>query len=346
MDLKEVSIEVTNECSQKCIHCSSDTGTKFNDELSLDEIIDIIGQAKTLGAETLTLSGGEPILRGDILEIIAYGRQNNLEIRLLTSGVYNFGGGFEAMPVKFLEKFVVGSSQKDKIFYNLSGLKSTHERITTIQNSFDLVSESINRTKNAGLYVGVHTVVSSLNYQEIPMLADMLKLVGANCWHLLRLVSQGRATLHPELELNKEQFRELQEIFLIVCKENTEMEIILGHNIDKRYWSDKLNQISRCILGEDKILIGANGNVSYCAALKHINFGNIRENTLEYFWIKHPKIKEFRAFLNSGYRTIVNKCNNCELLTKCRGGCVAQRLNKYSNLFQGPDPLCYRTDEN
>jgi radical SAM protein with 4Fe4S-binding SPASM domain len=120
------------------------------------------------------------------------------------------------------------------------------------------------------------------------------------------------------------------------------MKLNLGHNIYRLYWLDNSKPSTRCQIGEDKFLIKANGEVTYCAALKSDRFGNIRDNALSYFWNEHPFVIEARSFLGSGFREMNGKCNTCEILEDCRGGCIAQRLYEYNELRRGPDPLCCR----
>ena len=341
-DLKEVSIEITNKCSMKCIHCSSEAGEEFSNELSLDEILSIIDQTKSLGGNILTLSGGDPILRANLFDIIKYARSKDFEIRLQTSGAYDFGHGLVPIPISHLDAFLENMKPSDKLVYNVLGLQSTHERITSVDGSYELVMKSIRRTKDRGINVEVHTVPNGFNYREIPQLADVLGAEKIDSWHLLRLVPQGRCAEHPELELKKEQFQELQESIAVLSKRNSRMKLKLGHNIDRRYWSDNSYSTIQCQIGENKLLIRANGDVTYCAALKYDGFGNIRNNPLVYFWKEHPFVKEVRLFLDSGFQEMTGKCNSCDILDNCRGGCVAQRLYHHEELKRGPDPLCYR----
>jgi len=317
--LKEVSIEITNKCNLKCIHCSSNAGNPFNNELSLTEIKDIIEQSRALGTAILTLSGGEPLLHPNIGEIIQYAKP--LEVRLQTSGNETMDKILQAFP------------KTGKIVYSIHGLESTHETITGIAGSYRRAIENIRKTKEHGITAEVHIVANRLNYRQIPALEQTLQIP----IHLLRLVEQGRC--QTNLQLNKNQFRELQEMLL------SHPNILLGHNIDRRHLSDSSYEPLQCQLGKDKILIRANGDIAYCAAMKHTRIGNIRDDSLDYFWNSHPFITMVREFLSSGFRQMKGKCSKCDALNECRGGCIAQRLQKYNDLHRGPDPLCYRKQQ-
>jgi len=340
--LKEISIEITNRCTQRCRHCSSSGGDSFENELTLEEVKRLIDEAQDLGAYILTLSGGDPCLRSDLFEIIAYARNKSFEIRLQTSGVYSFYGmNIISIPVEFLEKFKENIGPRDKIVYSLLGLKENHEYMTTIKGSFDIVFESIRKTLEYNIFTEVHTVVTSLNFRELNLILKVLEEKKINSWHLLRLVPQGRCLENKDINLSKEQFRELQQVLLTMHSEK--IEIHLGHNIDKRYWLDESMPIQSCPIGKDKMLIRANGDISYCAAIKRMSHENMRKVSLSYYWNDSWDAQNFNLFHEDRFSTFLKgKCHDCPIVKKCRGGCIAQRVHAYGSIEQGPDPMCFK----
>jgi radical SAM protein with 4Fe4S-binding SPASM domain len=340
--LTEISIEITNKCTQRCRHCSSNGGDSFENELTLEEVQRVIDEAQELGAYILTLSGGDPCLRSDLFEIIAYARNKSFEIRLQTSGVYSFYGmNIISIPVEFLEKFKKNIGPKDKIVYSLLGLRENHEYMTTIKGSFDVVFESIKKTLEYGIFTEVHTVATSLNFRELNSILKVLEEKHVDSWHLLRLVLQGRCLENVDINLNREQFRELQQTLLTMHSEK--VEIHLGHNIDKRYWIDESMPIHGCPIGKDKMLVKPNGDVIYCAALKKRPAGNIRAVSLNYCWNESSDALDFGFFQGSKFPTLMKgKCHDCPIVKECRGGCIAQRVHLYDGMEQGPDPMCFK----
>lgn len=340
--LKEISIEITNACTQRCRHCSSDGGDPFKDELSLGEIQVLIDEAKELGAHILTLSGGDPCLRKDLFEIIKYARNKSFEIRLQTSGIYCFDNkNIVSIPIEFLKKFKKNIGPTDKIVYSLLGLKDSHEYTTTIDGSFNTVLESINKTRDNNIFTEVHTVVTKLNFKELPLILKVLEENRVNSWHLLRLVPQGRCLKNRDLLLNKKDFREVQETLLILKSEK--IAIHLGHNIDKRYWLDDSMPIIACPIGQDKVLIRANGDMTLCAALKRKTAYNAKIFRLKWYWEKSWDAKNFRLFREGDcYNFLEGKCKTCSILKFCQGGCIAQRICEYNDIGQGPDPMCFK----
>lgn len=72
MKINELFLEITNQCQQNCIHCSTASNVYSKDELPFLKIVDVIRQAKNLGIEHISLSGGEPFLHKDFIYICKY----------------------------------------------------------------------------------------------------------------------------------------------------------------------------------------------------------------------------------------------------------------------------------
>ena len=84
---EEISIEITEKCDQRCIHCSSEaTKEGSKDELTTDEIFQIIVRAKEhLGTKVISLSGGDPILRKDFVDIVNFIDKQGLNVLVYSS---------------------------------------------------------------------------------------------------------------------------------------------------------------------------------------------------------------------------------------------------------------------
>ncbi|MGQ9712283.1 MAG: radical SAM protein [Desulfotomaculales bacterium] len=81
-----VTIELTNECNLKCRHCYASAGEKLDNELSLDEIKQLLGEISQLGTMEVEFSGGEPLLRPDLFEMIEYAEGLDFSVVLITNG--------------------------------------------------------------------------------------------------------------------------------------------------------------------------------------------------------------------------------------------------------------------
>ena len=83
-----VSLKITNECNLKCLHCSSDSGLPLRNELTLEEIQNLIGELAQIGVKRVTLSGGEPTIRKDSWDILGYLDDADIQVSLFTNGFF------------------------------------------------------------------------------------------------------------------------------------------------------------------------------------------------------------------------------------------------------------------
>lgn len=103
MSLNEITIEVTQQCPNRCIYCSSLSDMEKNERLDRTTIFQVVDDAVALGAKTVSLSGGEPFIREDIVEIVDYVHAKGVKVRLYSSGIYSEGDRYTSIPSKLLE---------------------------------------------------------------------------------------------------------------------------------------------------------------------------------------------------------------------------------------------------
>lgn len=97
--LNEISIEILQRCPNRCIYCSSHSNPQAAHIISFETIKSIIDDAKALGCKTVCLSGGEPFLHPQILEVISYIAQQHLACYVYTSGIYMKDGVYSSLPL-------------------------------------------------------------------------------------------------------------------------------------------------------------------------------------------------------------------------------------------------------
>src|SRR5450759_266564 len=86
MPIKDLTLEITKKCPMECILCSSDGGEPLSNEFKLSELKDIANQAKSVGVNEISLSGGEPLTYPYILDICEYINNSGIDISLYTCG--------------------------------------------------------------------------------------------------------------------------------------------------------------------------------------------------------------------------------------------------------------------
>ena len=279
MKLNEITIEVTQQCPNRCIYCSSLSEIEKTEALDFDTICKVADDAKALGATSVSLSGGEPFLREDKAKIVDYIYAQGLKVRIYSSGIY-YNGQYTTIPATLLE------SVKDKIdalIFNYESIDA--ELYATIMGTkpenLSLLNETIKTAIALGIPVEAHLVPMHCNYRQIPEVISKLYSMGVKNVSFLRLVPQGRVLENRELvKLNKEEEQELKQI-LESLKETYQDKIRLGLPFS--------DQRAACGTGTVKLTVRYDGYVFPCEAFKdgmmEIEEGvtpeNVKEKTLK-----------------------------------------------------------------
>lgn len=365
--MDELSVEVTYSCPHNCVMCSSSARfpSPLKNEMNEAEIRHLLFKTKNslLNPKVFSISGGDPLQLGEgIFRIMKYASDLGYKNLLYTTGQKkNEENGLEVMRKVDAEKL----KQLDvKMIFDLqSPDEKTCDKIMGTPGYFENVLESIALCKEVGLEVETHFVPMTVNFKHF---FDYLELANALCVDkvsYLRFVRQGRGHENPHLELSKKQFKELQYMFIRAEEEYTDVlsdnktAIRLGHPIDRRFLIDTHYPVRVCRGATDAPLIHPEGSVVMCPAWKELRrfaAGNIREQSLEEVMMKNPYYNTFYNFIHKGgYNDIVGKCQECPYLSRCRGGCVAQRLihnvGKANIPLEeaikiGADPMCFWGD--
>lgn len=262
--LNDVSLEIIQKCLNNCVHCSSNSFYNSKSKLEIKIIEEVIDDIVELGAKRLCLSGGEPFLHTDIIDIVRYAVQKGLKLDIYSSGVIGKRGQEEAIGDKMLLE--CKKAGLNRIMFNLQAAHpETYDLIMGTTNNFPLVLESIKRAKKYNIETEIHFVPMRQNFNEIKCVIELAKELGVCCVSFLRLVPHGRAKLNIEnIMLDEDELRSIQEE-LHAIKEGGE-KIRIG--LPLSYPEEK----THCHAVKEKLYIKFDGSVFGCEAFKYIQF--------------------------------------------------------------------------
>ena len=83
MKLKEITIEITQQCPNYCIHCSSMSSLSKNHMMPLEKVKELIDDVDILGCEQISFSGGEPFLHKDLVKMVAYAYRKGMRVGMV-----------------------------------------------------------------------------------------------------------------------------------------------------------------------------------------------------------------------------------------------------------------------
>ncbi|MGE5620995.1 MAG: radical SAM/SPASM domain-containing protein [archaeon] len=332
--LLEFKIEVTQKCPLCCIHCSSESTPDCQSEVPRDKCFEIISEAKDLGAQEVSFSGGEPLIYPFINECVEFATSKSLAVQIYSSGnIDNFYGKIAELKKLGLKKM---------IFSLYSPFSEEHERITRIKGSHTKTLNAISETVKADIDAEVHFVALSDNYRKIPDVAELARKMGAKRISILRFVPQGRGSLIQDKQLTRAQFLELKEM-IETLRES-------GHNIrtGSPFNFLLLNDSPSCKAATDRLIITPYLSIHPCDAFKQIqsmemvgtnDYSDLNIHSLKECWEKSPFLNKVRDEIKN---PTTASCNQCQIYNGCLSGCLAQKFIRFNKIEKNPDPSCMK----
>ena len=315
-----VSWNVTAKCNLKCAHCYINAGEKKDiDELSTDGAKLIIHQIAEVSKPLLILSGGEPLLREDIFELIRYGTERGLKMAMGSNGM--------------LIDDAVARKLKDAGITTVSisldsSVPALHDQFRGVTGSWQQAVEAIKALKRSGVIVQVNTTVTQQNYSQIEDIFALAEKLGAENFHLFFLVPTGRGAKIEDITSDMYE-KMITSSFSKSMKYNLNvkpscapqfMRIAQETGIDMTRW------VRGCMAGLYYCRIYPTGEVTPCPYLP-IALGNIRQKSFKDIWFNSEVLRNLRDF-----KKLKGKCGNCEYNAVC-GGCRARAYGLTSNFI-------------
>lgn len=259
--LNEISIEILQRCPNRCIYCSSHSNPLASNILPYESVVSIIDDAITLGCKTVCLSGGEPFLHPQIIQIVEYIAQKKLSCYIYTSGIYLDGEAYMSLPNAYIESI---RGLVDKVIFNVEADTSDlyDEIMGTQVGGFKLMKQSIGDCVSAGLNVETHVVPMKCNYSRLKSIFEMCYNLGVNKVSILRLVMQGRALEnHSLVRMTSSEMADVSKLIRILhheYKDKVRIGLPFSESSCRMF----------CKAATDKINVRYDGNVYPCEVFK------------------------------------------------------------------------------
>ncbi|MBI2846843.1 MAG: TIGR04053 family radical SAM/SPASM domain-containing protein [Chloroflexi bacterium] len=180
--------EITRACALVCRHCRAAAQPKRNsNELSTQEGFRLLDQMAEFGSPILVITGGDPMMRRDLLDFIRYGIRKGLRVSLAPSAT-------KLVTKKSLKAIKdVGIS---RISFSVDGsTPALHDEFRQVQGSFQRAMECIRDAREIGLSLQINTTVTRHNVQDLENMAEMVQGLGAALWDVFFLVPTGRGQI-------------------------------------------------------------------------------------------------------------------------------------------------------
>jgi radical SAM protein with 4Fe4S-binding SPASM domain len=315
-----MSWNITRKCNLKCSHCyiNADNNELCN-ELTTEEAKQLIDQISEVSRPLLILSGGEPLLRRDVFELIRYGAGKGLRMGLGSNG---------ALIDDSVAKNLKAAGVKTVSISLDSSIPQKHDDFRGVEGSWRKAICAIKALREKGVLVQVNTTVTRQNLGEIDEIMSLAERLGVENFHLFFLVPTGRGAkltdISPSMYENM-----IRSTFANVAKHKLNvrpscapqfMRIAKDMGLDMRQW------IRGCIAGLYYCRVYPNGDITPCPYLP-IRLGNVLEKPFKEIWFNSEVFKSLRDVNN-----LKGKCGVCEYRSLC-GGCRARAYGLSSDFI-------------
>lgn len=343
---------ITNKCILNCNHCYASANCHNNyKEYTTSEAKKLIDSLSEYKIPVLLFSGGEPLLRNDIFELIEHTVNNGVRAVLSTNGM-------------LINDINAEKLKKAKITYagiSLDGRPELHNSFRGNSKAFsDTITGIRNCIKNE-IKVGLRFTIFKENYMDIPFIFDLMEeeKIPRICFY--HLVCSGRGDTMKTDDLNIEEKRSTVNLIIDKAKEfydkGLKKEILTVDNhcdgvfLYLRMLKEKHPEAEEAIKllrinksdssGMGIASINWDGTVFPDQFWRNKELGNLRKNSFKEIW--ENKENEFLYKLRNKRKHITGRCSECRFLDIC-GGNFRPRAEAITGDMWASDPGCYLYD--
>ncbi len=333
-----VSWNVTQACNLRCPHCYLGAAKRAAHELSTAEALSLIDELAALGAELLILTGGEPLLRRDLLALARRASGRGLMVVLGSNGTLLDAHAARALKQSGVRGVGISVDSLDP---------EKHDAFRGVRGAWKKALHAIDACLAEGLEVALQTSVLPMNHEEVPRIAEFAREKGVLAFNAYFLVCTGRGEKLTDITPGEHEAL-LEKLIAVQARHSGEQDRFMvrakcAPHV-KRLACEGLRRGdlgaaaavmllagAGCPAGRSYLRIGPEGDVTPCPYLP-VALGNVRRQALREIWQHAEPLQKLRRLELRG------RCGACEFKEQC-GGCRARALATGGDLF-GEDPWC------
>jgi 12,18-didecarboxysiroheme deacetylase len=353
-DKKPVVVwNVTRACNLNCVHCyARAVHLRDERELTTEQGITLLDDLADFGVPVILLSGGEPLLRPDLIELARHAVDRGIRAVISTNGILI--DEEKAMLLKDAGVSYVGIS--------LDGLEKVNDHFRGMKGAFKMALNGIKNCKKAGLKVGLRFTINRLNVDQVPGIFDLIEEMDIERVCFYHLVYSGRGSDLIDQDLSHDETRHVVDLIIERTRDmhnrgaNREVLTVDNH-ADGPYLYLRMLRENNPRAPEVLELLKMNGGNSSGQGIgcvdwyglvyadqfwREHSFGTILSMPFSQIWsdLTNPLM----AQMKDKNRYVKERCVRCRWLDIC-GGNFRARAEAVSGDIWGEDPACYLTDE-
>ncbi|WP_254546999.1 TIGR04347 family pseudo-SAM/SPASM protein [Halomarina pelagica] len=344
----------TRRCNLYCTHCyaAADTETAPG-ELSTEEGKRLLSDLADYGVPVVLFSGGEPLVRDDLAELVAYADERGIRPVLSTNGTL-------VTPERARRLRDAGLRYAG---VSVDGLPERNDAFRGAEGAFDAAVRGIRACLDAGLKTGLRYTITERNAADLPGVVELLHEEGVDRFCFYHLDYGGRGADVVDIDLSPSERRAAVKRLCDLTRDyhdrGEEIETLLvGNYADaaylveyaRRYLGDVAAERAYDYLernggdptGERVADVDYQGNVHLTQFWQGYSLGNVRDRPFGAIW--EDETNPLLRRLRERERHLTGRCSRCRYRGICRGASRLRALAVHGDPF-APDPQCYLAAE-
>lgn len=329
-----MSIDVIENCNYRCKHCyiKYSFNESSNNYVSFKELDDLFTQLGKYGVASVNLTGGEPLLRDDIVDIIKSAKRNNLYCCLKSNGFFlneNLIHTFEDIGLDEVVLSIYGMDNNE--YQSVTGYSLASEK-----RVFEQLVKNIQHLISSRVKVELRYVLLKHNYKSYGRFVEMCNRIGLKKGQYDFIIDINPDNISDKITSSNGMDVEQQEEFLRELYSLDKDDFNLKYSSSYKY--------EKCLVGKHLLHIKCNGDVYPCPNFP-IVIGNIKKQSFKEIWELSPILNRLRDLPEEDFDCNAcddrNKCyhicmgaiyvwNNCNSYQKCNASYCQYKKNFYS----------------
>jgi radical SAM protein with 4Fe4S-binding SPASM domain len=345
---------ITRACNLKCVHCYNDSGVcKADDELSTEQAKVVLDDLVQFGVPSVLFSGGEPLMRPDLFELIEYAVERGMRAVISTNGTL-----ITADMAKKIKQHGVSY-----VGISLDGIGEINDKFRGVSGAFDRAVAGIKNCQDAGVRIGLRLTLTQKNVQDLERLFEFFEAQKIERACFYHFVPSGRGGTMADEDLTHAQTRDAVEMILAKTRSFKEAGrttdiLTVDNHVDGVYVYLRLREQDSKRAEEVWKLLSWNGGGMYSSGVGigcidfhgkvhpdqfwwHYDLGDVRQRPFSEIWMdtSDPVMRGLKDRRNH----VKGRCRLCKFFNVC-GGSLRVRADLHFGDPWAPDPACYLSD--
>lgn len=334
-----IAWEVTRSCNLACKHCRAEAHPEpYEGELTTEEAKRLIDTFPQVGNPIVIFTGGDPMMRPDVYELVAHAHSLGLPCAFSPNGTL----------ITEETAALIKASGVDRCSISIDGAEAeSHDSFRGVPGAFAASMKGIELLKKHGVPFQINTTVTKDNLGSFKRIFELCESIGAAAWHIFLLVPMGRAAQINDQVISAREYEDVLHWFYDFRKTaNMQLKATCAphyYRIMRQKAREEKLPVTPANFGMDAMTRGCLGGIGFCfishtgrvqpCGYLELDCGNVRQTPFPEIW-KGSAI--FRNLRDPG--KYEGKCGHCEFHNVC-GGCRA-RAHSMTGNYLDPEPLC------